>query len=349
MHQLHPYRTVWISLIHVGVWGALFALPYFIAIGHEHVMNGLMMRNWLVLGLYAISFYLNYFLLLDRFLFKREVGTFLTYNLILLGLIMSANTMLQGAFMPLDMGMRPPPMGGRMPSKWFFVVFEAIKFSVPVLAAIAVKTTLRWARMETERKEAENIRLQSDLQNLRYQLQPHFFFNSLNNIYSLVDVAPEDAKKTIHALGKLMRYLLYEAVTEKVHLNREIDFLGKYIALMKLRLADTITVAYDFPKDARNVEIAPLLFISLVENAFKHGISASLPSVLSFKMEIEEDGLTFTSVNTNFPKTTEDKSGSGVGLENLRRRLELLYPEKYVLKTEVKNGNFIAKLTILLN
>jgi len=336
-------------LIHLAVWGGLFALPYFIAFGNEHMMHGLVLRNWLSLGLYAISFYLNYFLLLDRFLFKREVRTFLFYNLILLGLIMSANTMLQGAFMPLDMDMRPPPMGGRMPSKWFFVVFEAIKFSVPMLAAIAVKTTLRWTRMETERKEAENIRLQSDLQNLRYQLQPHFFFNSLNNIYSLVDVAPDDAKKTIHALGKLMRYLLYEAVTEKVSLHREIDFLSKYIELMKLRSAENVKVSYAFPKDQPNVEIAPLLFISMVENAFKHGIPASLPSVLSFKMEIENQVLTFTSMNTNFPKTTDDKSGSGVGLENLRRRLELLYPEKHALKTEVQNDTFIAILNIHLN
>lgn len=347
MNKLRQYRTVWVSLIHLGVWGILFALPYFMAIGNERMMNGLVEHNWVPLGFYIVSFYLNYFILLDRYLFKRQTGTFILINLVLLAVVIWGNEAMKGVFMQMDM--KPPPNDGKMPSKWFFWAFDTIKFSVPVLVSIAVKTTMRWMRIESERKEAENIRLQSDLQNLKYQLQPHFFFNSLNNIYSLVDVSPEDAKKTIHTLGKLMRYLLYEADTERISLDREVDFLGKYIELMKLRSPENTVVTYQFPKGCANVEVAPLLFISLIENAFKHGISASFPSVLTFKMNVENGVLTFVTMNTNFPKSDDDKSGSGVGLENLRRRLELLYHGKHELTTELKDDNFIATLKLDLN
>jgi LytS/YehU family sensor histidine kinase len=232
------------------------------------------------------------------------------------------------------------------PPKSLFIYVNIIASMVPIVFSIALKTTERWFRSENDRKEAQTIKLQSEIQHLKYQLQPHFFFNSLNNIYSLVDLDPESAKKTIHSLGKLMRYLLYDTETEKVPLQKEIDFLTQYIELMKLRFSDKITISYSFPEVPQHIKVVPLLFITLVENAFKHGIPASKKASLSFNMEIMDTFLVFTAKNQNLPKSDSDKSGSGIGLENLKKRLQLLYPDSHSFIYNVKDDTFIARLML---
>jgi LytS/YehU family sensor histidine kinase len=232
------------------------------------------------------------------------------------------------------------------PSRSLFIYSDFILFSVPVVFSIAVKTTERWIKTEVERKEAVTIKLESELQHLKYQLQPHFFFNSLNNIYSLVDTSPEQAKQTIHSLSKLMRYLLYQTNDEKVSLKNEIQFITNYIELMKLRFTENTKIEYDFPVLKTDLQVVPLLFISLIENAFKHGVSASQESEISFKMSIDEKRIDFSIQNHNFPKTETDKSGSGIGLQNMKKRLQLLYPGKHEFSTAVKDGFFIVNLML---
>ena len=143
-----------------------------------------------------------------------------------------------------------------------------------------------------------------------------------------------------------MRYLLYDTDTEKVALQKEIDFMTQYIELMKLRFSNKITISYSFPTVPQNIKVVPLLFITLVENAFKHGIPASSEASLSFKMEITDTFLVFTAKNQNLPKSDSDKSGSGIGLENLSKRLQLLYPDSHSFVYQVKDEIFTAVLTL---
>ncbi|WP_238527910.1 sensor histidine kinase [Aquimarina agarivorans] len=226
------------------------------------------------------------------------------------------------------------------------IYIQLLKYIAPLLFAIAIKTTKRWAKNEAAQKEAANIKLQSELQHLHYQLQPHFFFNSLNNIYSLVDISPDQAKTSIHGLSKLMRYMLYETNVELVPLSKEIEFMKKYIDLMKLRLSDKTIVHYNFPNKETDIKIAPLLFISLIENAFKHGVSATKESEICIEMSVDGGTVNFTTKNGNFPKKTDDKSGSGIGIPNIKKRLDLLYPNKNSFHTEVENNLFTTQLTI---
>tara|TARA_R110001606_G_scaffold79754_2_gene184041 strand:- start:14 stop:817 length:804 start_codon:yes stop_codon:yes gene_type:complete len=241
---------------------------------------------------------------------------------------------------------RPPVDNREGPPFKLFLYVQMLSYAAPLLFSIAIKTTKRWVKTEAEKKEADNFKLQTELQHLRYQLQPHFFFNSLNNIYSLVDISPDKAKSTIHSLGKLMRYLLYESSTELVPLSKEIEFMRKYIDLMNLRLTDKTTVESSFPISEPQTKIAPLLFISLIENAFKHGVSASKESVISIDMITNENVVIFKIENYNFPKQINDKSGSGIGLPNLKKRLELLYPGKHLFQQEIKNGIYSVYLKI---
>lgn len=345
---MHKNKKI-IVLSHLLVWLVLFSMPYLLSYGQAQEIDRLIAHFWIPLVLSAIIFYLNYFVLVDQFLFPKKMALFILINLIIIAFFLFLKEYIEEAYFQDIVKKRPIDDGeGRPPFK-MFVYIQVLSYMAPLLFSIAIKSTRRWRKTEAEQKEADNFKLQSELQHLRYQLQPHFFFNSLNNIYSLVDISPDQAKTSIHSLSKLMRYMLYDTNLELISLTKEIDFMKKYIDLMKLRVSDKTEVNYSFPSEETGVKIAPLLFISLIENAFKHGISASKKSTIDINMISSDDHVIFTIANDNFPKKTNDKSGSGIGLPNIEKRLELLYPNKSSFKTLVKDNRFIAILEIETN
>jgi len=274
---------------------------------------------------------------------------FIIINLVLISVFLFLKESVETTFFNELVKQRPNNSDANGPPIKMFIYVQTLLFLAPLLFSITIKTTQRWVKTEAERKEATNIKLKSELQHLHYQLQPHFFFNSLNNIYALVDIAPEKAKTSIHSLSKLMRYMLYDTNEETVSLSKEIDFMKKYIDLMKLRISDKTKVTYNFPSEETGIKIAPLLFISLIENAFKHGVSASKESEIDIKMTVKLQTVLFSIENDNFPKKTDDKSGSGIGLPNIEKRLNLLYPNKSSFKTFVKENRYLAQLEIETN
>ena len=328
--------------LHLLVWFVLFSMPYVLWYGQDQEISRLIAHFWIPLVLYAIIFYLNYFVLIERFLFTKKTVLFIIINVVLIISFSFLREQIEITFFQdiVRKTSRPgPPLA-------MIIYMQLLSYLPPLLFAIAIKTTKRWAQTETERKQAANYKLQSELQILHYQLQPHFFFNSLNNIYAMVDVSPDQAKKSIHSLSKLMRYMLYETNMELVPLSKEIDFMKKYIDLMKLRVSDKTTVNHRFPSEETGVKIAPLLFISLIENAFKHGVSASKASLITINMTCNDKTVLFTIENDNFPKKTDDKSGTGIGLQNLEKRLKLLYADKHNFKTVLKDKRFSVHLEI---
>lgn len=331
---------------HLLVWVVLFSMPYVLSYGQSQEISRIIAHFWIPLGFYAIIFYVNYFVLIDRFLFTKKMLLFIGINLGIIALFLILKEQIEDTFFQDILRKQPNDNKGNGPPFKLFIYVQILSYIAPLLFSIAMKTTKRWIETEAERKEAANFKLQSELQHLHYQLQPHFFFNSLNNIYSLVDISPEQAKSSIHSLSKLMRYMLYETNMELVPLSKEIDFMKKYIALMKLRVSDKTTVNFNFPSEETGIKIAPLLFISLIENAFKHGVSASRDSNIEINMTCNHKTVVFSIENNNFPKKTEDKSGSGIGLQNLEKRLQLLYPKKHSFKTSVKDEHFLVHLEI---
>ena len=176
-------------------------------------------------------------------------------------------------------------------------------------------------------KELEHQHLESELQYLKYQLNPHFFMNTLNNIHALVDIDAEKAKKTIIELSKLMRYVLYEANNSQISLEREIQFLENYIALMQLRYTEKLRIQTDFPLIVPRVQIPPLLFISLLENAFKHGVSYREDSYIEVRIAQVDEGILFACKNSKHACTQD--THHGIGIENIKKRLHLLYGTNY--------------------
>ncbi|WP_026976263.1 sensor histidine kinase [Flavobacterium tegetincola] len=341
------YKNKLITVVsHVLVWLTLFCLPYLLSYGEEQNINRLIAHFLIPLFFSSIIFYFNYFVLVDRLLFPKKTMEFILINTVIIVLFLFLKEFIEDNYFEDILKKRIETTERIGPPFKIAMYIQLLSYLAPLFFAVALKSTQRWVKNEAERKEAANIKLKSELQHLHYQLQPHFFFNSLNNIYSLVDISPDQAKSSIHSLSKLMRYMLYETNVESIPLTKEIDFLKKYIDLMKLRVSDKTSVSYSFPIKETGIQIAPLLFISLIENAFKHGVSATKPSSIDINMTCEDSTVFFSVENNNFPKKTEDKSGSGIGLQNLDKRLELLYSDKFNFKTTIKDNRFLVHLEI---
>ena len=211
---------------------------------------------------------------------------------------------------------------------------------------VGVKLFFRQRGDRQKMEDLEKQNLEQQLEYLKYQINPHFFMNTLNNIHALVDIDSEKAKQTILELSKMMRFVLYEGNKQGVPLDREIAFLQNYITLMKLRYTDKVRITVDTPASMPNKEVPPLMFITFVENAFKHGVSYRQESFIEVKIETKEDHLVFSCRNSKIPK--EDDKHGGVGLTNVKQRLDLIYGDRYTLDINDEQNTYTVKLTIPL-
>lgn len=224
---------------------------------------------------------------------------------------------------------------------------DMLRFIIALLMIgfnIGIKLLFKSQQDEKILNELERHNLQRELEYLKYQINPHFFMNTLNNIHALVDIDAEKAKYTILELSKLMRYLLYEGAKRTVTLSREIEFLKHYITLMSLRYTDKVKIQTDIPEEVPEIQIPPLLFITFVENAFKHGISYQSESFICLSLKLEEKQIIFHCINSNQPSNQDPHSG--IGLENMKKRLKLLYGDNFHLSIEADPKTYKVLLEI---
>lgn len=207
---------------------------------------------------------------------------------------------------------------------------------------VGIKIFFKTEKDQMLLQQLESKNMEQQLEYLKYQISPHFFMNTLNNIHALIDIDPEKAKDTLVELSKMMRYLLYEADKPLVPLKREDQFICSYIKLMRLRFTEKVEIRIDHPQQVPNAMTPPLLIINFVENAFKHGISYQQASFIHFKMYFENDMLCFECVNSKHPESMERKGG--VGLQNTHKRLDLLFGDKYQLDIQDLSDTYSVKL-----
>ena len=214
------------------------------------------------------------------------------------------------------------------------------------LMAIGIALSIRYVMRQNEKKQKV---IEAELAWLKNQINPHFLFNTLNNISSLTQINADEAQNAVMQLSDLLRYAMYETNNPRVPITGEVDFMRNYIELMKLRCNEMTKVEAQFSISNTQTEIAPLLFISLIETAFKHGTNSNAPATIDIHLEQVNDTIIFTCDNTNNPKPTKDRSGSGIGLENTRRRLELMYHGNYTWEQAVTPENiYHTKISIRL-
>lgn len=321
-------------VIHVLCWGIVLFFPLFFYSPND-TTNVVLRRFVKSLGSplsYMLLFYANYLVLIPKLLFKEKKNWYFAVNVVLVAAaiwLMVGWWHLASQLLPPDeffgrhRGPRPPHWG---------MYFQNVIINVLIVGlSVAVRMGQVWQHAEEMRREAEKAQAESELSNLRNQLNPHFLLNTLNNIYALISFNTDKAQTAVEDLSKLLRYVLYDNQQDRVPIYKEVEFMHNYIELMKIRVTDNVDITTDITV-ARDdtTPIAPLIFISLIENAFKHGIS-SHPGESYIKIAIEntDKGIVCEIRNSNHPKRQNDKSGSGIGLTQVQRRLELNYPGQY--------------------
>jgi len=228
-----------------------------------------------------------------------------------------------------------------------YSVFTMLKYAISGLLLYAI---FDWYKKIYQQKELERQNIQSELAVLKNQINPHFLFNTLNNIDSLIKSNPSRASQTLVELSDIMRYMIYDTNVETVPLAQELNYVDNYLKLQSLQYANADLVDYNINGDPKDINIAPMLFIPFIENAFKHCTDKETANAICLSFEIKDDTVIFTSINIADKGHTinKDKS-SGVGLDIVKRRLELLYPDKYQLKIMDENNIFYVTLTIRIN
>ena len=235
-----------------------------------------------------------------------------------------------------------PPVDGRGP-----VRPEALELIIGVLLVavdLGLTALYRSRKHEAELKELQAANVVRQLEALRYQINPHFFMNTLNNIQSLIHTDPDKATEAVSEFSKLMRIVLYEGDAPTIPLSRELNYLRHYLSLMRLRYPESVQIEAHFPSDAGTATVPPLLMASFVENAFKHGISYEAPSFVRISLELTQRRILFSCTNSLHPaRQTEEH---GLGMENIRKRLDLLYGSDYALHIDEQPDSYRVLLDI---
>ncbi len=295
-------------------------------------------------GVMVGVFYLNYFVLVERNLVRRHrIWRFILLNLLVICVALVLTYYIGKWGWPARPRHRDTDEWRLIMASISFILRDAVMLLLTISLAVALRLSGRWMDMERHRQQLVTAQRESELAGLRSQLNPHFLFNTLNSIYALIEIDPARAAEGVHELSQLLRYVVYENPSE-VSVGREVDFVRTYIALMRLRMSNQeVEFRADISPDAP--QIAPLLFVTLVENAFKHGVATG-GAPIRISIHADAHGFECRTDNGFNPAAKVDKGAGGVGLSNLRRRLELLYGSNASLTTKVDGDNFKAVLKI---
>lgn len=298
-------------------------------------------------------FYLSYFYLIPEFYFKKRYFLFFAFGILcyllntalpnLLNFVYTdvpPTGSLQHHFSPADPHMGPPHNHDQR-DVIAHLTHNFLRFAVVFFIALLLKINEQYKKTKKEKTEAE-------LAYLKTQINPHFLFNTLNTIYSLAVERSAETAQAVVKLSGMMRYVLKETTKEYIPLEAELEYIDSYIDLQKDRFDDTIRLSYTVSGDPTGKRIAPLLLIPFIENAFKHGINPEADSVVNVCIDIKQDELKMIVTNNVVP-VQGDEPKSGIGIENTRGRLAMLYPAAHRLSVTEQNGIFIVELSLHLS
>jgi two-component sensor histidine kinase len=320
--------------IHAAVWIVLLGVPGILL--WDQVLFGLSMPFYLLTTLYHIGlFYLNAFYLYPKLLNKK---TWWLYIICLVAIIVISG-FAKVFFLQLNPDFEFTAVNKRL------IFFPLVPFLFGSIIYRLVYDRIRFERME---KEAQAQRLDAELKLLRSQVSPHFLFNMLTNMVSLARLQSNLLEPSLIRLSELLRYMLYESNEEKISITNEIEHIENYVSLQQLRFGEDVTISLDIQNNYPEGMIEPMLLVPFIENAFKHGIGMVKGPFIQITLTVKEQLLTFTVVN-NYNRTNHSKDkNSGIGLSNVKNRLELLYANNYQLKITDQDGIYSVHLNCKL-
>lgn len=352
------YACMWIAVLLYPLIGVAKSI-----LDGKPVDWGGTLHSYISILPFILLFYLNTLVLIPLFLLKGRARAYTLLAVSLIVLFMAyrftvdsvlhelphafSNLCASGSLVPPP----GPPRSGLLPAP---VIIDTVIAALLIGIGIGIKAIFNHLKQQKRIMELENEQMQEKLDYLKAQLSPHFFMNILNNIHGMVELNPPRAQRLILEMSELMRYVLYDSSAPEVLLRKEIDFVKNYVSLMRSRYSSRkVFIECVFPPDneLENRSLPPLLFISFIENAFKHGISYREESFINIGFDIYGDRLTFrcdNSVRSDLESTSEVNDG-GVGLKNTRKRLEMLYGDDFTLSTGQSHGCFSITLNIPLS
>ncbi len=337
----------------VAVHGLTWTLLGYVLLFHSPVMNMahvptvLWIQQTCRLLLLAIIFYCNSQYAFDKTFRKKNYIGFILWIIAAITIVnilsLKLSDILEIRKVMMENG-KPLP-----PDEKYVDGFMVITTLMVLGISTSMAATKHSQNDERRREDAEHQRMVAELGQLKAQINPHFFFNTLNNIYALSYIDVEESRQTINKLSRMMRYIIYETQPDKVPLKKEIDFLDNYISLMRLRIAENTQLYYNVQMEPSDEVIAPMVLLPFIENAFKHGISSLQQSSILIQIELK-NSLLFLKVENDIrthESATKIEAG-GIGLDNTVKRLNLLYQNKFHLETHSENGRYLVNLDINL-
>ena len=302
--------------------------------------------NLIEFPLNIIITYFTIYYLIPRYILKKKYLQFLLLFISSLLLFYLLRTGLN--YILVSENIWPEAQGNQEPFTVIHVV-ELVIGAIYVIALVsAIKLTYDWANEKKRNEDLQRIQLETELNFLKSQIQPHFFFNTLNNLYALVIKQSPNAPNVVMKLSEIMQYVLYEVKEPRISLMKSINYLYSYLELEKLRYGDRVKSEISIDGDIDDVEVPPLLFLPFIENCFKHGArnQEDINVLISF---VVQDNFLYFTVTNNYVNHNDGKPKHGIGIENVKRRLQLLYGSAYSLKTRAKGNEYSVNLKLPLH
>ena len=320
------------NLLYLMVWMVIILVPVLNSkmLEEVHVSLENILIAWLKIAPYLLIFIIHNSLIAPRLLLrKHRYVWYLVVNLLTITAVFSLVAIYE-KYAPYDT--EPYILNGKASFTDLAIYWNILLGFFMTGLNMGIKLLYRSLRDEQQMEELKRQNLQAEMDYLRYQINPHFFMNTLNNIHALIDIDTEYAKSAVIELSKMMRYVLYESGSETISLKKDIQFIENYIELMRIRYDSSIDICLDYPATIPNkVAIPPLLLIVFVENAFKHGVSYNHASFIHIRIGYQDDAVAVIS-NSRHEKSRPGTTG--IGLENVKKRLALIYQDNYTLSID---------------
>ncbi|WP_200979360.1 sensor histidine kinase [Echinicola sp. 20G] len=299
-------------------------------------------------------FYFNKDYLVPKLLFNKKLGFFIITSVGLCLLIMFVIEYFENSIhLPelMHKAFHPDDDKPFVQKDEFINVFILLVLFLGLGISTSVAAVQKWQTDEALRRQLDQQRINSELSYLKAQINPHFFFNTLNNIYSLTNIDVERARIALHKLSRMMRYVLYETEKDQTLLSKEIGFIKDFIELMRLRVSDKVQVQLDIQEKVEDRVIAPMLLLPFVENCFKHGISSKQESIINIAIKVVENTLILETTNKIIPTNpnSPESHHKGIGMTNTQRRLSLLYAQRHTLKIDSENPEKEYRVILKIN
>ncbi len=321
------------NLLYLMVWMVIILVPVLNSkmLEEVHVSLENILIAWLKIAPYLLIFIIHNSLIAPRLLLrKHRYVWYLVVNLLTITAVFSLVAIYE-KYAPYDT--KPYILNGKASFTDLAIYWNILLGFFMTGLNMGIKLLYRSLRDEQQMEELKRQNLQAEMDYLRYQINPHFFMNTLNNIHALIDIDTEYAKSAVIELSKMMRYVLYESGSETISLKKDIQFIENYIELMRIRYDSSIDICLDYPATIPNkVAIPPLLLIVFVENAFKHGVSYNHASFIHIRIGYRDDAVTAVISNSRHEKSRPGTTG--IGLENVKKRLALIYQDNYTLSID---------------